>query len=64
MKTFLKKLLLVVPFAIVGSVQAQNYPNQALRMIVPFPVGGGADLAARASSPPTSRRCSARRWWW
>ena len=43
----MKKLLLAVLFGIAGSVQAQSYPNQTIRMIVPFPVGGGADLAAR-----------------
>ena len=32
--------------AFTGSAFGQ-YPNQTLRMIVPFPVGGGADLAAR-----------------
>ena len=47
MKNFLRQLFLVVPFGIIFSVQAQNYPNQTIRMIVPFPVGGGADLAAR-----------------
>jgi tripartite-type tricarboxylate transporter receptor subunit TctC len=46
-KNFLRQLFLVVPFGIIFSVQAQNYPNQTIRMIVPFPVGGGADLAAR-----------------
>jgi tripartite-type tricarboxylate transporter receptor subunit TctC len=46
MNRFLKGILLAVPFAIF-QVQAQTYPNQTIRMIVPFPVGGGADLAAR-----------------
>jgi tripartite-type tricarboxylate transporter receptor subunit TctC len=32
--------------AFTGSAFAQ-YPNQPIRLIVPFPVGGGADLAAR-----------------
>jgi tripartite-type tricarboxylate transporter receptor subunit TctC len=41
------KFLLLLPAAMVFSVQAQTYPNQAVKMIVPFPVGGGADLAAR-----------------
>jgi tripartite-type tricarboxylate transporter receptor subunit TctC len=43
----MKKILLAVLFALASSVQAQTYPNQTIRMIVPFPVGGGADLAAR-----------------
>ena len=30
-----------------GAAAAQQYPAQPIKMIVPFPVGGGADLAAR-----------------
>ena len=37
-------LLLLAVFATSASAQ---YPTQTIRMIVPFPVGGGADLAAR-----------------
>jgi tripartite-type tricarboxylate transporter receptor subunit TctC len=40
----------LIPFlaalAFTGSAAGQ-YPTQTIRMIVPFPVGGGADLAAR-----------------
>jgi tripartite-type tricarboxylate transporter receptor subunit TctC len=32
------------------SVQAQNFPNKPLRIIVPFPAGGIVDLMARAFS--------------
>ena len=42
----MKKLLLAALFAAASSAHAQ-YPNQPIRMIVPFPVGGGPDLAAR-----------------
>ena len=42
MNRIIFSLLLVLSSA----VHAQ-YPNQTIRMIVPFPVGGGADLAAR-----------------
>jgi len=38
---FLLTLLLV------GAAHAQQYPTQPIKMIVPFPVGGGADIAAR-----------------
>ena len=31
-----------------GAVSAQNFPEKAVTMIVPFPAGGSADLIARA----------------
>lgn len=31
----------------IGAAAAQGYPDKALRMIVPFPPGGGTDLLAR-----------------
>src|SRR5258706_11055499 len=30
-----------------ASAQAQNYPNQPIRLIVPWPPGGGVDTSAR-----------------
>jgi tripartite-type tricarboxylate transporter receptor subunit TctC len=32
---------------LIGAAHAQQYPAQPIKMIVPFPVGGGADIAAR-----------------
>ena len=40
MKFFLTLLL-------IGAAHAQQYPAQPVKLIVPFPVGGGADIAAR-----------------
>ena len=34
-----------------GAAAAQDYPNRAIRMIVTFPPGGGADIVARAIAP-------------
>ena len=39
-----------------GVAQAQNYPSKPIRMIVPWPAGGGVDTAARIISQPLSER--------
>ena len=31
-----------------GSAVAQNYPAKSIRVVAPFPAGGGTDLFARA----------------
>ncbi len=33
--------------SLMGSALAQNFPERALRLIIPFPAGGGTDLIAR-----------------
>jgi tripartite-type tricarboxylate transporter receptor subunit TctC len=38
------------------SVQAQTYPNQPVKLIVPWPPGGGVDTSARIISQPLSER--------
>src|SRR4051812_7133166 len=37
-----------------GSVLAQSYPNRTVRVIVPYPAGGGADFVARVYSKALS----------
>jgi tripartite-type tricarboxylate transporter receptor subunit TctC len=44
----MKKLLAVVLFAVCGAALAQGFPSKPLRILVPFPPGGGTDVAARA----------------
>ena len=39
--------VLLAAFAFAASAHAQQYPAQPVKLIVPFPVGGGADIAAR-----------------
>ena len=48
MKTILTSLLVTLALACSAALaQAQPYPNKPIRMIVPFPPGGAADLSAR-----------------
>ena len=37
--------------AILSSAQAQDFPTQALRLIPPYPPGGGTDTVARLLLP-------------
>ena len=39
-----------------GVAQAQQYPSKPIKMIVPWPPGGGVDTAARLISQPLSER--------
>jgi tripartite-type tricarboxylate transporter receptor subunit TctC len=39
-----------------STAQAQNYPNQPIRLIVPWPPGGGVDTSARIIAQPLGER--------
>ncbi len=45
----------VVLFGLSGGVGAQPYPNRPIRLVVPFPAGGAADLAARTVTQALSQ---------
>ena len=42
--------------ACAGYAQAQGYPTQPVKLIVPWPPGGGVDTSARIISQPLSER--------
>jgi tripartite-type tricarboxylate transporter receptor subunit TctC len=46
----------VAAVACVGLAQAQNYPNRPIKLIVPWPAGGGVDTSARVFAQPLSER--------
>ena len=40
-------IALVIAIGFIGGVQAQTFPSKPLRIVVPFPPGGAADITAR-----------------
>lgn len=47
MRKHVKHLLALAALSFAASTSAQNWPTQAVRWIVPYPAGGGADVVAR-----------------
>src|SRR5438128_2068033 len=45
--TTLSRISLVIAFAVCVSAFGQSYPSKPLKLIVPYPAGGGTDIAAR-----------------
>ncbi len=53
----MKKLIAAVAAALAcSSALAQQYPNKPIRMIVPFPPGGAAELGARIFAQPLGQQ--------
>ena len=49
------QVLLLAAGFIVTAAQAATFPEKPVRIIVPFPPGGGADLVTRATAPKMSQ---------
>ncbi len=47
MKTWLSKLIASTTLVLAGAAGAADFPNQPVRIVVPFGPGGGTDLVAR-----------------
>ena len=52
----MKRLLVIAALLAAATATAQNYPSKPIRLIVPFPPGGGMDLVARMLSQKLAER--------
>jgi tripartite-type tricarboxylate transporter receptor subunit TctC len=48
----MKKIVAAVFFAVLSAAASAQYPNKPVRLIVPFPPGGAAELGARIFTQP------------
>ncbi len=56
---FVLKAVSVAVFAVLAcAAAAQNFPNKPVRIVVPFPPGGGVDIVARVVGPKLSAQYS------
>lgn len=55
--------ILVCAFWLSGVACAQNYPDKSVRVVVPFPPGGAADVVGRAITQKLTEVMSSRSWW-
>jgi tripartite-type tricarboxylate transporter receptor subunit TctC len=51
---FLAAALLAINIGLAPSARAQDYPNQTVKIVVPFVAGGGVDVVARIIAPKLS----------
>ena len=61
LKLFSTSLAALCALFLAGTAQAQSadgYPNKPIRVIVPFPVGGTADILPRQASFAMIRRAN------
>jgi tripartite-type tricarboxylate transporter receptor subunit TctC len=50
MRSIVRTLLALAALAVLGTAHAQGFPSKPVRVIVPYPPGGGLDFAARLVS--------------